>query len=157
MTDEARAIVNALQRKAKAAKSQIDAPARKDCFGSRRINITAGDPSLLKRLWPAEQATCIDIASKSTGWNATKIVNAPGVRAIVKSRPPRPAGIRHSAKFLKLSEEHLFSSNGPSSMNQPRAGTIVARQSATPTERCVVWMCRDLRPYKDFADLCVHN
>src|SRR5438309_417403 len=46
-----------------------------------------------------------------------------------------------STKFLKQSEEHLFSSTGQSLTNEQHADTMVARQSATPIERCVVWMC----------------
>src|SRR5438477_9713536 len=71
-----------------------------------------GEPSLLKRLWPPEQATCIDIASKSTGWNATKIVNAPGIRAIVKSRPPRPMGIRITARRRRTIQRDLVLLDG---------------------------------------------
>src|SRR4029077_12227077 len=60
MTDEARALVNTLQAQAR----WFDA-------GSR--------------LWFAKKLTGIHVASKSTWRDSTKIVNAAGVRAIIKT------------------------------------------------------------------------
>src|SRR5947208_1422023 len=76
---------------------------------------------------------------------------------------PWPTGVSHELRKRALSEipeaiRRTFVFIEWTVINdQPRAGTIVAHQSATPAERCVVWMCGDLRPYKDFVDLCVHN
>src|SRR5215467_616266 len=56
-----------------------------------------GWQTVTRRSRSAEKPTRVDVASKSTGRHTAKIINASGVRAVIKAGPAGPARIRITA------------------------------------------------------------